>query len=329
MPTIYVSRRIPDAGLKLIEGAGHRVVVNPHDRVLTKEELVAGIREHRPDALLCLLTDRMDGAAMDAGKPNLRVIANYASGFDNIDLAAAKQRGILVTNTPGALSTDAVAEHTVALMFALARNVCVADQYAKSGRYRGWDPFLFLGSQLSGKTLGIIGLGRIGFGVAMRCVRGMGMRVLYHDPKVSAEFEQAFAGRFRALDDLLREADVVSLHVPLLPTTHHFMNAERLSRMKPTALLVNTARGPIVDERALLEALEAKRIGGAAIDVLECEPSIDCDPTDHLALKAYPNVIITPHIASATIEARQEMSRMAAENILAVLEGRTPPNVVG
>lgn len=327
MPTVYVSRRIPDAGLKLLTSKGHRIIVSPHDRVLTKEELVAAIREHAPDALLCQLTDRIDGDVLDAGKPNLKVVANYAVGLDNVDLAAAKQRSVIVTNTPGVL-TDAVAEHTVALMFALARHVCAADQYAKSGRYTGWDPFLFLGTELKGKTLGIVGLGRIGFGVAERCVKGMGMRVLYNDPKTNADFERQFGGEFRSFDDLLRESDVVSLHVPLLPSTHHLINAERLGRMKRTALLINTSRGPIVDEAALLDALEQKKIAGAALDVFECEPSITCKADDHLRLKAMPNVVLTPHIASATVEARQAMSRLSAEHILAVLEGRTPPNEV-
>ncbi|MBI4434944.1 D-glycerate dehydrogenase [Candidatus Uhrbacteria bacterium] len=327
MPTVYVTRRIPDEGLKLLEAGGHRVAVSPHDRVLTKEELVAAIREHRPEALLCQLTDRIDGDVLDAGKPNLKIVANYAVGTDNIDLAAANARGVIVANTPGVL-TDAVAEHTVALMFALARHITAADQYAKSGRYTGWDPFLFLGMELKGKTLGIVGLGRIGFGVAERCVRGMGMRVLYHDPKTNPDFERELGGQFRSLDDLLRESDIISIHVPLLPSTHHLINAERLGRMKPTALLINTSRGPIVDEAALLDALERKTIAGAALDVFECEPSITCRPDDHLRLKAMPNVILTPHIASATVEARQAMSRLAAENILAVLEGREPLNIV-
>lgn len=327
MATVFVSRKIPDAGLSLLEAKGHRVVMSPHDRVLTKEEVVAALKEHRPDALLCQLTDRIDGDVLDAGKPGLKIIANYAVGVDNVDLAAAKQRGVIVTNTPGVL-TDAVAEHTVALMFALARHVCAADQYAKSGRYTGWDPFLFLGTELKGKALGVVGLGRIGFGVAERCVRGMGMRVLYNDPKTNPDFEREFHGEFRSLDDLLRESDVVSIHVPLLPATHHLINAERLSRMKPTSFLINTSRGPIVDEAALFDALERKQIAGAALDVFECEPSITCGADDHLRLKALPNVILTPHIASATVEARQAMSRLAAENILAVLEGREPLNKV-
>ena len=327
MSTIYVTRRIPDEGLKLLEAKGHRVVVNPHDRVLTKDELIAAIREHRPDALLCLLTDKIDGDIIDAGKPALKIVANYAVGFDNVDLAAAKQRGIPVTNTPGVL-TDAVAEHAVALMFALARNVCAADQYAKAGRYTGWDPFLFLGMEIKGKTLGIIGLGRIGYGVAERCVKGMGMQVLYHDPKTNPDFERELGGVYRSLDDLCWQSDVISIHVPLIPSTHHLINAERLRHMQTHALLINTSRGPIVDEVALLNALERKQLGGAALDVFECEPSITCQPDDHLRLKALPNVILTPHIASATVEARQAMSRIAAENILAALAGREPPNIV-
>lgn len=328
MATVYVTRRIPDEGLSILASKGHRVVVSPHDRVLAKEELIGSLREHRPDALLCLLIDRIDGDVLDAGRPQLKVVANYAVGFDNIDLAAARERGVPVTNTPVPEMIDAVAEHTVALMFALARRLCEADQYVKSGRYQGWDPFLFLSSQLKGKTLGIVGLGRIGFGVAERCVRGMGMRVVYHDPKRNAEFERAFGAEYRDLDAFLHESDVISLHVPLTPQTHHLINAERLAMMKPTALLVNTARGPIVDEAALLEALDHQAIGGVALDVFECEPSIDCVPDDHLALKAFPNVILTPHTASATVEARQAMSRAAAENILAVLDGRPPPNIV-
>lgn len=327
MAVVYVTRRIPDSGLKLIEARGHHVIVSPHDRVLTKDELVAAIREHRPEALLCQLTDRIDGDVLDAGKPTLKIVANYAVGLDNVDLAAAKQRGVVVTNTPGVL-TDAVAEHTVALIFSLARRIPEADQYAKSGRYTGWDPFLFLGMELKEKTLGIVGLGRIGFGVAGRCVKGMGMKVLYNDPKTNPDFERQFGGEFRSLDDLLRESDVVSIHVPLLPTTHHLINAERLSHMRPSCFLINTSRGPIVDEAALLDALEQKKIAGAALDVFECEPSITCRADDHLRLKAMPNVILTPHIASATVETRQAMSRLAAENILVVLEGREPPNAV-
>ncbi|MDO8463033.1 MAG: D-glycerate dehydrogenase [bacterium] len=323
--TIYVTRNIPDEGLALLRAKRHEVIVNPMDRALRKQELIAALKEHQPDALLCLLTDTIDGSVLDAGAPNLKVVANYAVGTDNIDLDAAKQRGIPVTHTPGVL-TDAVAEHTVALLFALLRHIPAADNYAKAGRYKGWDPFLFLGPQIKGKTLGIVGLGRIGFAVAKRCVTGMGMRVLYSDPKTSPEFEREFGGEFRALDDLLRESDVVSLHVPLLPQTHHLLNEERIAKMKPTAYLINTSRGPIVDEEALIDALVMRQLAGAALDVFECEPSIACLAEDHLKLKAMPNVILTPHIASATLEARQAMSRMAAESILSVFAGEEPPH---
>jgi glyoxylate reductase len=328
MARIYVSRNIPDEGLLLLTSAGHEVIVNPDDRVLTKKELIAALTEHQPDALLCLLTDTIDDDVLSSAGSKLKIVANYAVGFNNIDIDAAKKRGIIVSNTPGVL-TDAVAEHATALIFAIARRVCEADQYAKAGRYKGWGPFLFLGSQLKGKTLGVIGLGRIGTGVAERMVKGMGMRVLYNDRKAHADFEKEMGGEFRSIDDLLAESDVVTIHVPLTEKTRHLINAERLAKMKPSAFLINTARGPIIDEKALLAALEAKRIAGVAIDVLECEPSLDCDPTDHLELKTFPNVIITPHIASATIEARQAMSRIAGENIVAVLSGKDPVTPVG
>ncbi|MDO8425461.1 MAG: D-glycerate dehydrogenase [bacterium] len=327
MSTIYVTRAIPDEGLRLLRARRHEVIVNPEQRGITKDELIAALREHQPEALLCLLTDAIDSAVLAAGAPHLKIVANYAVGHDNIDLAAAKEHGIAVTNTPDVL-TDAVAEHAVALMFALMRRVCEADRYAKAGRYKGWDPFLFLGPQIKGKTLGIVGLGSIGAAVAQRCVQGMGMRVIYNDPKTDAAFEHEHHAEFRALDDLLREADVVSIHVPLLPATHHLINEERIARMKPTAYLINTSRGPVVDEEALIDALAMKQLAGAALDVFECEPSIACLPEDHLKLKAMPNVILTPHIASATIEARQAMSRIAAENILAVLAGKEPQNRV-
>ena len=327
MATIYVTRNIPDEGLELLRANRHDVIVNPDDRVLSKKELIAALQEHQPGALLCLLTDTIDGDVLDAA-PALKIVANYAVGFDNIDVAATKERGIIATNTPGVLS-GAVAEHTIALMFALMRRVCEADRFAKAGRYIGWDPMLFLGSQIHDKVLGIVGLGRIGMNVAKRAISGMGMKVLYHDRKTHADFEKEYGAEFRALDDLLAESDVVTLHVPLTDQTRYLINAERLAKMKKTCYIINTARGPVINEKALLEALDANRIAGAAIDVLECEPSIDCDPTDHLELKAFPNVIITPHIASATIEARQAMSCIAAENIIAVLSGKPAKTPVG
>jgi lactate dehydrogenase-like 2-hydroxyacid dehydrogenase len=204
--------------------------------------------------------------------------------------------------------------------------VVEADSFARSGRYKGWDPFLMTGTLLKGKTLGVIGLGRIGADVVKHSW-GIGMKVAYFDTKQNPDFEKQYNARFLSMNDLLKECDVISLHVPLLPSTKHLLSTKQFNLMKPTATVINTARGPVVDEKAILQALTDKKIAGFATDVFECEPSIDCDPYDHLELKAMPNVIMTPHIASATAEARQAMSEVAATNIIAALEGQTPPNL--
>jgi len=326
MAKVYVTRKVPDAGLALLKKKKHTVTVNPDDRVLTKPELITILERERPDALLSLLTDRID-AGVFAAAPTLKIVANFAVGFDNIDLAAAKKAGVAVANTPSLVVADSVAEHTFALMLALAHRVVESDSFARSGRYKGWDPNLMIGTLLAGKTLGVIGLGRIGRGVAGRAVKGLGMRALYTDMKPSPDFESEFDAKFVKQDALLKESDVVSLHVPLTEKTRHLISTDSLALMKPTAFLVNTARGPIVDEKAVLTALAARQLGGFATDVFECEPSIDCDPYDHLELKAMPNVVMTPHTASATLEAREDMARLAAENIIAALEGKTPSNL--
>jgi glyoxylate reductase len=322
---VYVTRNIPDAGLKMIKAKGFELAVNPDDRVHTKEELIAALKKEKPDAMLSLLTDKIDGEVLDAA-PQLKIVSNYAVGFDNIDLEAAKRRNILVSNTPSAWVADSVAEHTFALMLALSHRIVEADSFARSGRYKGWNPFLMTGSLLKGKTLGVIGVGRIGADVVKHSF-GIGMKVAYYDMKKNDELESKYGARFLSMEDLLKESDVISLHVPLLPETRHLISSKQLKMMKPNAIVVNTARGPVVDEKAILQALTDKKIAGFATDVFECEPSIDCDPYDHLELKAMPNVIMTPHIASATIEARQDMSEIAARNIIAALEGTTPPNL--
>ena len=322
---VYVTRRIHEQGLKMLKDKGYEVVVNPEDKVHSKPELIAALLAERPDALLSLLTDKIDNEVLDAA-PQLKIVANYAVGFDNIDREAAKRRNLPVTNTPSELLSDSVAEHTFALMLALAHRMVEADAFTRAGRYQGWDPFLFIGTLLKGKTLGVIGLGRIGADV-VRHSKGIGMKVCYHDVKQNPDFEKETGAKFLSQEELLKTADVVSLHVPLLPTTRHLLSDKEFALMKPTALVINTARGPVVDEKAILNALNDKKIGGFATDVFECEPSIDCDPYDHLELKAMPNVIMTPHIASATVEARADMSRIAALNIIAALEGKTPPNL--
>lgn len=326
MYTIFIARKIPDAGLKLLRAKKNfRIRMNPHDRVLTREELKRGVRG--TDAILSLLTDRIDGEILDAAGKQLKVIANYAVGFDNIDLDAAKKREVIVTNTPGELVTEAVAEHTFSLIIALAHRIVESDTFTRKGKYKGWDPMLLTGTLLLGKTLGIVGLGRIGVGVARRAVKGMGMKVVYFDQRRNIEFEKEYGAKFLpTLEKLLKVADVVSLHVPLLASTRHLISAKQLQLMKPTAFLVNTARGPVVDEKALLMALNKKKIAGAALDVFECEPAIDCDLTDHLALKKMAHVILTPHIASASKEARDQMAELAAKNIIAVLLGKSPLN---
>lgn len=323
MSTVFVTRTIPDEGIQLLKKAGHKVLIPKEDKPISRRDLLAGVKSC--DALLCLLTDKIDEEVF-AAAPQLKVVANYAVGFDNIDLAAAKTYKIPITNTPAPEVSEAVAEHTFALLIALAHRIVESDAYARAKKYKGWSPNALLGTDIRGKTLGVIGLGRIGQSVVERAVNGFKMKCVYTDRKRDRAFEGRFGATFLPQDKLLEVSDFVSLHVPLLPTTRHLISTAELSLMKRTAYLVNTARGPVVDEKALLRALKTKRIAGAALDVYECEPEIDCDLTDKLELKSFPNVIMTPHTASATIEARQAMGRVAAQNILAVLAGKPPLN---
>lgn len=322
MPKIFVTRTIPNRGLDLLKSKEYELHINPEDRVLTKDELVAILKQSGYDAVLCLLTDKIDSEVLDIAGKQCKIFANYAVGFDNVDLKAAQERGVMITNTPGVL-TNTVAEHAFALILAIAHRVAEADRFTRAGKYHGWEPMLFLGHDVSGKTLGIVGLGRIGSRVAHHGALGFEMEVLYYDVKRNEEFEKEFHAEFRENpDDVFREADYVSIHVPLLPTTKHLVDARVLSLMKKTAYLVNTSRGPIVDEAALVEALRNNVISGAALDVYENEPALA------LGLADLENVILTPHIASATEETRQVMSELAAQNIIEALEGRTPPNLV-
>ena len=305
---IFVSRSFPGTALDTLKNSGHEVVVSPFDRPLTAAELL----EHATgvDALLSFLTDKIDGEVMDAIGPQLKIISNYAVGFDNIQVPAATERKILVSNTPCDEVNEAVAEHTWALMLSLARRVVEADEVTKKGAYHGWEPGIFLGTSLKGKTLGVIGLGRIGEMVARRA-KGFEMKVLYNkrtpDPKAESELGVIFSD----IPTLLAESDVVSLHAPLTPETHHLMNSERFSQMKPGSLFINTARGPMVDEYALVTALREGKIAGAGLDVFDAEPDVDPE------LIGMENVILTPHIASATREARQKMGELAVAAILA------------
>lgn len=319
---VFVTRAIPEEGIKLLKEKGYKVAISPHDRVLTKEELMGFLKKDRYDAVLCLLTDNIDDDIFEAAGPQCKIFANYAVGFDNIDLTAAKRRNIIVTNTPGVL-TETVAEHTFALMLAIAHRVAEADRFTRAGKYKGWAPMLMLGNDLSHKTIGIVGLGRIGSRVAHHAVKGFDAHVLYHDVKRMEAFEREYSAVYKEkLEELLGEADFVSIHVPLLESTRHLINAERFAVMKPTAYLVNTSRGPVVDEAALVEALKSRTIRGAALDVFENEPELAP------GLLELENVVLTPHLASATEETRSRMAELAAQNIIAALEGRKPPNMV-
>lgn len=322
MSKIFITRAIPEDGINKLKEKGYEVVVSPQDGVLSKNELINALKADKYDAVLCLLTDKIDGDVLDAAGKGVKIFANYAVGFDNIDLKAAEERGIMITNTPGVL-TNTVAEHTFALMLAITHRVAEGDRFTRAGKYVGWAPMMLLGNDLSGKTIGIVGLGRIGSRVAHHAVRGFDAKIVYHDPNRNADFEKDYNAVYKEkLEDLLTEADFVSIHVPLMDSTRHLINVETLKLMKPTAYLINTSRGPIVDEKALVEALKNKVIKGAALDVFEEEPKLAP------GLAELENVVLTPHLASATEETRGAMAVLAAENIIAALEGQTPPNLV-
>ncbi len=322
MARIFVTRKIPEAGPELLRSRGHEVVVSGKDRALEKAELIAALGAAPYDAVLCLLTDKIDAEVL-AAAPAAKIFANYAVGVDNIDLVMAKARGVLITNTPAVSTSQSVAEHALALLVAVGRRIVEADQFVRDDHYRGWDPMLFITPDLVGRTLGIIGAGRIGSRLAFHAARGFEMKVIYHDIRRNDELERTLGVKFEpTVEAVLRAADYVSLHVNLDQSTRHLINRERLALMKPSAVLVNTARGPVIDEAALVDALREKRLAGAGLDVFEFEPKLVP------GLAALPNVVLTPHIASATEETRNDMAKMAAENILATLEGKLPPNLV-
>lgn len=322
MARVFITRPVSEVGIKMLLEMGYEVIINERarDRAASEKELINGVKG--ANAVLSILTDKITAKIMDAGLPDLKIIANYAVGFDNIDLEAAKIRNIMVANTPDVL-TDTVAEHTFALMLAIAHRISEADRFSRAGKYKVWGPALLLGTDLSRKTLGVVGLGRIGSRVAYHAVKGFDMKVIYTDIKQNPEFEQEFGAKFaRTIDELLPQCDFVSLHVPLLESTCHMINEDRLQKMKTTAYLINTSRGAVIEEKALERALKDNWIRGAAIDVFEFEPKISKD------FKKLDNIILTPHIASATVETREAMAKLAAENIIAALSGQTPPNLI-
>ncbi|MCK9222957.1 MAG: D-glycerate dehydrogenase [Limnochordia bacterium] len=314
---VLVTRRIPQPGIDLLTKVCD-VEINEEERVLSKEEIINKIRDK--DGLLCLLTDEIDEEILRAGS-GLKGVANYAVGFNNVDIAVATQLGIPVSNTPGVL-TETTADLAWALLMAAARRVVEADGYTRAGKYAGWSPNLFLGVDVYGRTLGLVGLGRIGQAVARRA-QGFDMQVLYYDlSRLTPEEEQALNVTYCSLPELLKKSDFVSLHVPLTADTKYLIGKDELTMMKDTAVLVNTARGPIVHEAALVEALKNKKIFAAGLDVYEDEPDLAA------GLAQLDNVVVVPHIASASVQTRTKMATMAAENLLMMLAGKCPPNIV-
>lgn len=321
-PTVFITRIIPNPGLILLnehfppEGIAQSALeIWPHDLPPTRTQLIEHARG--ADGLLCLLTDKIDGDLMDAIGPQLKIISNFAVGVDNIDLSAATARGIPVGNTPGVL-TDATADQAFALMMSAGRRINEAERFLRAGNWVTWQPSLLLGADFAGATLGIIGFGRIGQAVAKRA-QGFDMRVLYHSPSA----QPAYGAQPVDLDTLLRESDFVSLHVPLKPETRHLVNADFLAKMKPNAVLVNTARGGVLDQTALYNALKSNQIFAAALDVTDPEPL----PMDSPLLELE-NCVIVPHLGSASKKTRDMMSLLAAQNLIAGLKGERLPNCV-
>lgn len=320
MARVYVTRKIPGTELDRLVNSKHDIQVSPFDRVITPQELLENAKG--ADAVLTLLSEKMTPEVMDELGDNLKIISNYAVGFNNINVDAATERGIVVTNTPSDEVNESVAEHAWALMLALSRRVVEADEVTRKGMYKGWEPGIFLGVNVVGKTLGIVGMGRIGEMMARRA-SGFNMKVLYHNRSRKEDAEKELGVEYREnLNDLLSESDFISLHVPLTDDTRHMINKETLEVTKKGAYIINTARGPVIYERDLVDFLRSGHIAGAGLDVFENEPAINPE------LSGLENAIMTPHIASATWEARNKMGQQSVDSILKVLSGEMPDNVV-
>jgi glyoxylate reductase len=314
---ILVTGRIPEDVMTILSN-NYQVEANVEDKPFERQVLLQSIKDK--DGLISMITDTIDEEVLD-NAPSLKMIAHFGVGYNNIDVKAATVRGILVSNTPGVL-TDATAELAFALILSISRRLVECDKITREGRFQYWAPMLFLGHEVTGKTLGIIGLGEIGKAVARRA-KGFDMRIIYHNrSRIDISEEKKLNAEYVSLKALLMEADFVSLHVPLTEHTKHLIGADELSRIKPTAFLINTSRGPVVDEQALLEALRNRKIGGAGLDVYENEPTLTPGLTD------LDNVILLPHIGSGTLETRIRMATMASENLIAGLSGHVPHNLV-
>ncbi len=313
---IFVTHVLPGKGLEELKGK-YEVEVWP-ERDIGREDLLKKVKG--VVGIVSLLTEKIDKEVMDAAGDGLKVIANYAVGFDNVDVEEASKRNIVVTNTPGVL-TESVAEHVIALMMAVSKRLVEGDNFVREGKFKGWEPDLLIGTGIMNKTMGVVGLGRIGRWVA-RLALGLGMEVVYYSRTRNEEFELANEVEYRSFRELLKESDVISLNVSLCEETKNMLGSKELGLMKKTAILINTCRGEVVDEKALIEKLEKREIGGAGIDVYIDELNIP------KKLKDLSNVVLTPHTGSATIEARLQMTDLLVKGIKSVLAGKTPKNVV-
>jgi glyoxylate reductase len=317
-PKIYITRQLPERGLSIIRKY-FDAEVWPEYSPPPKNVIIGKAKD--ADALTPLLSDKIDVEVFNAA-PKLKIVSQLAVGFDNIDLAEATKRGIYVTNTPEVL-TDTTADFAWALLMAVARRVVEADKYVHSGQWKvAWHPAMMVGRDVYGATIGIVGAGRIGYAVAKRA-RGFDMKILFYDVIPRPEIEKDLGAKKVEMNTLLKESDFVSIHVPLMKETHHLINAEKLKLMKKTAYLINNSRGPVVDEKALYEALKNSQIAGAGLDVFEQEPI----PPDSPLLKL-DNIVVAPHISSASLETRSKMSEMVAENLVSFFQGKRPPNLV-
>lgn len=321
MKNIFITRQIPGQAVMALKEKGYNITVGKNKTPPTQKEIIKEIKGKKYDAIITLLTDKIDSRVFDAS-PSTKLFANYAVGYDNIDLVEATKRGVAITNTPGDF-TDGIVQHTIALILALMSRLTEADVFVRKGKYKGWDPTLFIGDKLKGKTVAIIGTGRIGEEVARKLHSGFAVKIIYYDVAKNERIEKDCDAEFmNSVDEALSRADVVSLHVPLIPSTHHLINKENLKKMKSGAYLINTSRGAVVDERALVYALKNGEIRGAGLDVYEFEPKLA------KGLAKLGNTVLSPHIASAQMESREEMGRIVAENIIDFFEGKTPRNKV-
>ena len=312
---VLITREIPRAGIDLLRKHAELELDYRKGAPLSDSELKKAIKD--ADAVISVIPDQITREVLQSAK-NLKIVSNYAVGYDNIDVKAATEMKIYVSNTPGDL-TESVAEHAMALMLTVGRKIVAADRFVREGKYKYWDPMIFLGPVFSGKTLGLVGFGRIGQWFAKLAKGAFNMRILYTDISKNETAEKEFGAIYVSMDELLEQSDIVSLHVPLLPSTKHLITRREIKKMKPAAILINTSRGPIIDEDDLCVALRENWISGAGIDVYEQEPKI------YAGLKELKNIVLTPHIGSATHEARIEMARMAAANVIEVLINKKPP----